>query len=169
MNENRIHKRGMGLMRWMAMSDDARCGVEHGFTLIEVLVTLVVISVLAFTVVGVILEPDMAVRPQAELIKAHLRFARSEALASTNSWGIQFQAGAYTLQRNGVTAPVDLPGQSSPTLSLPSGVQISGATLPLTVTFNTWGSPGGADISFAVRNGADSNSVTVLANTGYIP
>jgi prepilin-type N-terminal cleavage/methylation domain-containing protein len=143
-----------------------------GFTLVEVVAVLVVLGILAVVVVGRVSSPSYDVVIQAELLKTHLRFSQFKALSdidgqAVTSWGMSFTGNSYTLRQNGADAPVNLPNETSPTHSLGSNVAFW--SVPGEITFDEWGSPGGADITITLAQGTQTQSVTINGNTGYIP
>ena len=112
-------------------------------------------------------ESNKLVAEEATL-KGHLRFAQLRAMNDQVSWGIAFVANAYTLLRNGVPAPYDLPGADSVVHNLPGGISITlGAGT--TVTFDQWGSPGPANRTITLSSGMDSRTIPITGNTGFIP
>lgn len=144
----------------------------YGFTLVEVVAVLVMLGILAAVFVSRVRAPSYDVVVQAELLKTHLRFSQFKALSdidgqAVTSWGMSFSANSYTLRRNGANAPVNLPGESSPTHSL--GSKVSFSSVPGEITFNEWGSPGGTSITITLAQGSRTQTVTVTRNTGYIP
>jgi MSHA pilin protein MshC len=145
----------------------------EGFTLVEVIAVLVLLSVLGAVVVSRVTMPDYDLRVETEKFKTHLRFCQFKALSDSDnqtitSWGINFPGGnSYTLTRNGSTAPISLPNESSPTRTLEGGVTFAG--VPGAITFDGWGSPGAVDITISLTKSGQSQSVVINRNTGYIP
>lgn len=134
-----------------------------GFTMMEVIAVLVLLGIMSAILFshannsGVEAELSGA----ADVVKSHLRFAQTKAMNSDLSWGINFSGATYTLQdANAVTAPL-------PT-DLPQGVTFSSTVNPL--MFDTrWGSPGSSGITVTVSKGGIDTTITVTANTGFIP
>jgi prepilin-type N-terminal cleavage/methylation domain-containing protein len=145
---------------------------EKGFTVIEIIAVLVIMGIFAVVFASRVSRPVYDLRVQAETLKTHLRFCQVKALSdidgqTVTSWGMSFTSNSYTLRRNGANAPIKLPNENSPTHSLGSNVAFS--TVPGEITFNEWGSPGGADISITLMQGGQTQTVAISRNTGYIP
>ena len=141
---------------------------NRGFTLIEAIAALVILGIVAAVVVGRGMSAQELI-PQADIVKSHLRFAQLKALSddTSASWGINFSAGtSYILKTGTADASIKLPGESSNSHAFPtgSGVTISGAT----VSFDSWGSPGNANIPITLSQGGSTITLTVSAYTGYI-
>jgi len=112
-----------------------------------------------------------------EVIKVHLQYAQTRAMGSNEIWGIDFDTAAtYSLFRNGdTTDTVNLPGEDSDSVTLPSGMSVIGAGI---VSFDEWGKPytdaaGGTaqagDRTITISSGGDSESITITKDTGFIP
>ena len=140
-------------------------GSNHGFTLIEIIATLVVLGILA-SVAAVIFSSmdDEKLATEVEILKSHLRYAQSRAMTDNVSWGIAFSGNSYTLQRVGSESTPSLPNDDSSTHKLQEGVTAS--TTPV-VAFDNFGSPGGG-ISITLSAGGDSRTITITKNTGFI-
>lgn len=140
---------------------------NRGFTLIEVIVTLIVIAILAAVFVSS-LSLQGGLLSQADIVKAHLRFAQIKALHDDTSdsapWGIAFAGSSYTLSKNNLAATITLPAEDSNVHTFPAGITITSNT----VNFDSWGSPGTANIPLTLSQGGATTTITVTANTGYI-
>lgn len=137
----------------------------HGFTIIEIIASLVVIGII--TAVTVSISSSMGsyrLTSEVEILKSHLRYAQSRAMSDTVSWGITFSANSYTLQKNGITATSNLPNENSATHNLQSGVTSSSAN----VSFDNFGNPGGVTITITLSAGS-SSLITITGNTGFVP
>ena len=104
----------------------------HGFTLIEIVVVLVLISIIAATVFGRSITSDQInFVGQAAIIKSHIRYAQSMAMKRNETWGI-FNSGSDYWLFQWINAGDEvnrkiLPGQELDTISL--------SDLGLTMTF----------------------------------
>jgi prepilin-type N-terminal cleavage/methylation domain-containing protein len=141
---------------------------NHGFTMIEVIAVLVIISIIgAFLLSRASSTESYRLISEVGTLKGHLRYAQLRAMSDNVSWGIAYTNGSYTLQKNGAMAPSHLPNEDSTTHTFQSSVSItSGADM---VSFDEWGSPGGSNISITLSTGTDSRTITVTQNTGFIP
>ena len=140
---------------------------QRGFTLIEIIVVFILISILAAYVATHSITSDAGLYGEAEILKGHLRYAQMKAMNANNPWGLRFSGNSYTLLENGVASTTPLPGESSDTHSAASGVSIASSTSP--ITFDRWGSPGASTVTITLTANSKSVTVTVTRNTGFIP
>lgn len=137
--------------------------LQSGFTLLEVIAVLVIIAVLAAVAVSrVISTKEVSAITERDILKSHLRYAQLRALGDDTSWGISCSGTTYTLLRNGTTAPYNLPGEDSSVYQSKNNITFNCGT----ITFDEWGSPS-SGVTFEVTPGG--GTITVTANTGYIP
>lgn len=137
--------------------------------MIEAIAVLLLLGILSTVIISSYgaTESNTLVAEEATL-KGHLRFAQLRAMNDQVPWGIAFVGNAYTLLRNGVPAPYDLPGADSAVHNLPGGISITlGAGT--TVTFDQWGSPGPANRTIILSTGMDARAIPITGNTGFIP
>ena len=140
-----------------------------GFTLIEVVAVLIILAIIATVAVthGMSTQNDLI--PQADTVKTDLRFAQMKALNDdANTWSMAFAANSYTLSCTGSNCPssaIKLPSESSNTHTFPSDVKVNPA---ITITFDSWGSPGGSNAVVNLIQGSQKIAINVEANTGYI-
>jgi len=136
---------------------------EKGFTLIEVIATLILISIVTVAIVSRRTGSGTDLIAAAEVLKGHLRYAQSRAMSLDSSWEISFGANSYTLGQNGVPSGI-LPGESGNTVTL-SGIAIAATT----VTYSSnWGIPD-ASHSIILSEGPNSETITITSETGFIP
>lgn len=155
------------------------CGKETGavarhvgFTLLETVAVLVVMAVLTAYLISRMQTGSSELPAETAVLKAHLRFARSRAMSDQGSdWEVRFAAGAggsYTLYKNGAVASHNWPGENGPTHTLPGSVSLAISTSP-TLAFSASGSPGTSDRTITLSAESNTKTVTVSANTGYVP
>lgn len=149
----------------------SRLKTSNGFTMIEIIAVLIVLSIITAVIISRGMTSD-EVKLQAEFntMKGHLRFAQSRAMNELPGirWGINVAGASYTLVRfetstNTATNPMYLPGESSATHYFTSGITAS-VTGSNPVLFDEWGSPGTAVTSVSVGN----KVINVTPNTGFI-
>lgn len=138
----------------------------RGFTMIEVIAVLLIAGILvAIALSRTDSMSSYTLAMEADILKMHLRYAQYRALSDDVTWGMSFASGSYTVQRDGATAPSNLPNEDSATHTLPSGYSVTGTN----VAFDEWGSPGTADIVVTMTGGGESRNFTITKNTGFIP
>ena len=133
-----------------------------GFTLLEIIAVLVLVGILSAVAVSRFTDADAEDVAAANTLKLHLRYAQLRAMGDTVPWGISFTGNSYELQKNGSTAPVNLPGENGTTITL-SGLTMSPTT---TVTFSAargQPTPNGHSISIGTQ------TITITQETGFIP
>jgi MSHA pilin protein MshC len=106
-------------------------GKEHGFTLIEIVVVLILISIIAAAVfTRSITTDELNLISRAEKVQNHIRYAQSMALKTNEVWGISADATHYWLFNGYKAADVDtgvnLPGEDADKITLNgSGVSLN--------------------------------------------
>lgn len=137
---------------------------RRGFSLIEVIAVLVLLTVLAAVAAGTLSRSAAPVTAAADQLASHLRYVQARALADVGSWELTVTSAiSYEVPRVGGSAPVDLVG----------GVELSGGVAE--IRFDQWGRPvDGAGTPLAgetlltVSDGTHVRTVRILAGTGYI-
>ena len=161
---------------------------QSGFTIIEIVVVLIVMSIITAIAIGRGLNPNTDLSVHTEVLKTHLRHAHSRALNSNIPWGIRTNSAGDTYWlfnfQNPVVTAVTLPGENGTTVSLTAkGITITAGTY----TFDSRGIPYytdengepalagtalhdlGADQVITLVKGTGSETVTITKNTGFIP
>lgn len=151
---------------------------ESGFTLIETIAVLILIGIVAAVAVVRWGGDETSLISQAEVIKAHLRYAQARSMNFNSIYGIQSTGGAYFLFNDGNTAnKIALPGEAGVT------VDVSGNNLVLDnfiLSFDFLGVPhqdaaatDGQELvnvkNIIVSGNGVSKTISVTPNTGYIP
>jgi MSHA pilin protein MshC len=163
---------------------------SSGFTILEIIVVLLLLSILAATLLGrSITTGTIDLNSATDKISNQLRFAQTEAmkLAYTDYpvWGISFTGSRYWLFRGtDINAKVRLPGVSSDDIDLAaSGISVS-TTLPA-VFFDDIGKPYKAyttktdniplsdssestKMKITLTAGGQTREITVTPETGWI-
>lgn len=160
---------------------------SSGFTLIEMVVVLILMTIIAATVLGrSIATSDIDLNSETDKIRNHLRFAQAEAMKrSDTAWGIKFDPGQseYWLFKgpnpDDVGEQVRLPGVSyaggSNKVGLPSGISVSTTLDQNTVFFDRIGKPYGPTAANAITaqknvtiSAGESRTITITPETGLV-
>ncbi len=139
-----------------------------GFTLIEVIVVVLLVSILSVVIVGRGGGSNARLVAETERLQSHLRYAQTLGLANnTVEWGIVITEGGYSLsvEKDDIARPVRLPGVETASYTFPDGIGVTAGTG--TVIFDEWGSPGDSSITITLSDGAYSSSITIEAETGH--
>lgn len=146
-----------------------------GFTIMEIIASLVIMGILVVVVLISGLGGSGDVDGQAKILRARIRFAQARAMGTNSPCGVVVSAGGYFLYLGTNTANKErFPGAESLDVALPSGI---GATAG-TVSFDERGRPYSnaaqstllaADLVFTLSGGSGSRTVTVTPLTGFVP
>jgi len=161
---------------------DIRTPQNTGFTLIEVITVLFVLSIVTVVVVSRWTGTDSELIGQIEVIKSHLRYAQSKALSTSSNWYVRFETspspGQYTLF-NSASAKQYFPREflkpeekGKYPIALKPGISLSAETYILFDHLGRpyTGAPPGAQLN-AVQTIVTSSvgNVEVKPETGFIP
>lgn len=136
----------------------------HGFTLIEVIVAMAIVSVLAAIAVpaGIILLPTYSLNSAARQVQSELHRIKMQAIAGNVTFQLAFSntSGSYTIERVGATTA------QQGTKPLPGGIDVK-RTITLGFTSRGTASPGGGGtVRLCNSQGAGTN--VVLSSTGRV-
>lgn len=161
---------------------------ESGFTIIEIVVVLIVMSIITAFSISRGINPRTDLNIQTEVLKTHLRHAQARALNSNIPWGIRTNAAGdiYWLfqYQNPTITIINLPGEDNSTVSLtPEGITITAGTY----SFDSRGRPYytsetgepaaagtdlltlGADQVITLLKSGETQTITITKSTGFIP
>jgi prepilin-type N-terminal cleavage/methylation domain-containing protein len=152
-----------------------------GFTLIEIIVTFVLIALLTTWLFGRYHSTDStSLIPQANILITHMRYAQARAMSTSSSWGIQYDdtpgAFHYSLFRELPENRAVLPGEDSEWVEL-GEMDITVAEGSFTLSFDSWGRPActgcssGGNRTFSLtlsKPDSSSGTLTIVQNTGFI-
>jgi len=151
---------------------------EYGFTLIEIVVVMVLISIVAATVfTRSITTDDLNLISRAEKIQSHIRYAQSMAMKTNDVWGINCVSNTYWLFKENFSQKVKLPGENRQEIDLNgSGLNIPNFPLffdnfgrpylvypDVPVTSAVYGAPG--SLTIRVESSEDTSIVRKLSIT----
>jgi hypothetical protein len=150
---------------------------SEGFSLLELLAILLVLSILAGLVVVRGNEDDLNLATEMEILKSHIRYVRHLALVNdVNSWEIRFGADRYSLYRNGSPAGLAFPNEATSTRILGTGISLAlsssenGAAVD-NLRWDKWGRPVNAEVlrlSMTDANRGHSLHFQIYPETGLI-
>jgi MSHA pilin protein MshC len=154
-------------------------GNQRGFTLVELVMTMVIIGILAAVVAPRFFDANVfKSRGFADQVQSTLRYAQKEAIAQRRNVCVALNATTITLKiattsgtGNACTNILLLPGGSSNSISAPTGSGITMTySLPSFVFYGSgapsFTSPGYPTVNVSI-SGA-TNSITIEAQTGYV-
>ena len=151
-------------------------GNNNGFTLLEVILVLVFISIFATIAVSRQPMPEVAIRSAVQVLKSHIRYAQLRAMNSAAPWGIRYSSGAYWLFTDTIANRQIIPGETE------DGVDLSAESITITqgdftLRFDNWGVPtiqdagftfSGGQAALTLSNGSQSDGLTIIENTGFV-
>ncbi|MCJ8501975.1 pilus assembly FimT family protein [Desulfatitalea alkaliphila] len=157
-----------------------------GFTVLEVVLVLVFISI--FATVAVLRQPptDVTLKAQIATLKSYVRYAQSRAINTGTPWGIHYDSDDrrfWLFAGNDSNNRRPLPGETENTTELAGGVTITPAGF--TLCFDTWGRPGAlatqaeqdhctplteaSDLHYILTKNGETESFIIHPETGFIP
>ena len=154
-----------------------------GFTIIEIITVLIVMGIITAFVIGRAASTRTDLHVQYEILKAHLRYAQTQAVNSTLNFGIESDATGdnYWLFKYDPAALPPVVKTKLPSINTDE-VNLSGSGLSMTsgaiVCFNTRGIPytdhtattlQAVDRTISISDGSSTRNITITKNTGFIP
>jgi prepilin-type N-terminal cleavage/methylation domain-containing protein len=155
-----------------------------GFTIIEIVVVLIVLSIIVAFAIGRGRVTSADLKVQTEVLKSRLRHAQARAMNDNMPWGIRTDSngGSYWLFRydtdSATLTTIKLPGEDANTVDLAAeGMSMTAGAysfndrgIPYYTSYS--GTPPGAPISenrsITISKGSDNYSITITKNTGFI-
>ena len=161
-----------------------KCFIKNkGFTLIEVIAVLVVIAIISSIVIVRAMNTDSDLVTQIYVIKSHIRYAQSRAMASGDIYGIESTGSTYYLFSPDTGTKIRLPGEELDIVTLSDkGVDsmdifkisfepvTAGDGNKYQVGWPYWnGSLLGGNETRSIKVGTQNNAITIIGVTGYVP
>jgi prepilin-type N-terminal cleavage/methylation domain-containing protein len=159
----------------------------QGFTFLEVVLVLVIVSILSVVVIANNSSTAAKAKLLGEvaLLKTQLRYTQARALNANQVWGMTANGNQVWLFNGGDTNNrVDLPGENTDLVDYntdqrKSGLSVSGVPSPFIVSFDDRGQPytdaaadeanlAAAPVSVAVSDGTTTIQIDITPNTGFI-
>ena len=145
----------VGGMRVLAQNNFQIVADSRGFTLVEIIMVVVLISILAVSVVPKFTDTSaISLQGGAAMVAADIRYTQELAMSTHSPKTITFTTNDtfYTV--------------NSQTMNLPSRVSISSGA---TFTFNSLGEPtSGGGSSIEIQAGSSTKTITVESYTGRV-
>jgi prepilin-type N-terminal cleavage/methylation domain-containing protein len=159
---------------------------SSGFTIVEIIVVLLLMSIMAATLLGrSITSSTLDLNSATDKIRNHIRFAQAQAMKTADTtnpvWGIGFSGDEYWLFRGtNVSNEVRLPGAeyaSGNRINLSSvGILISTSPSTDKIFFDSIGKPYTtypttpipSQLSITLTSGTQNRAITVESETGLV-
>ena len=144
--------------------------VQRGFTLVELVMTMVIVGILAVVVAPRFFDTNVfQSRGFADQVQASLRYAQKVAIAQRRFVCAAFTNNSVTLDIGATAACgtrlVSPTGEASYVINAPTGITF--IAVPANFSFNALGTPSTASAQTININGA-ANGITIEAGTGYV-
>ena len=143
---------------------------SKGFTLVELIAIMVIVSILATSVIGSYNNYNrwQDINEQVLDMVNTLRRARDYCMAANEEFHLTVTLGetdSYTLKYKNIPEALTLPGESSNVFTMPSYVDFTASTVGDDLEFNILGEPAeGATITI----NTDERIIHIVSPTGYI-
>jgi len=135
---------------------------DHGFTLIELIMVIVIIGILAFVAIQKYPTTGISLETAADMIKSDIRSVQALAMAQHTAKILTFASTIYTFD--------DLSGTKTRNLQNIFDGQLT-ISAPATIEFNSLGEPTSTTDpgdSISMTNGSSTKTLTVLRYTGRV-
>ncbi len=151
---------------------------QSGFSFFEIIVVMVLIGVFAAVVIVRHTYKDPTLIAQAQVLKAHIRYAQMRALSSDLPWGIKYlvngdQRSYWLFKQPATETKIVLPGEIKDHVPLDqTGTFITQGSFQ--IEFDSWGRPssslsGDATLILDLTKSDESEQLIITKNTGFIP
>lgn len=157
-------------------------GSRNGFTMIEILILAVILTIVALTAVPMLSSAGtIQIRAASNMIAADLEYAKSMAISRGQHYSVVFDHNADSYQivdpttnnviphpvKKGVAYAIDFQSDSRLSRVDIAGANFGGAGLVNDVIFDSLGSPDSGGVVALQANGT-MVTITVVPITGYI-
>ena len=142
---------------------------SKGFTLIELIAIMVIVSILATSVIGSYNNYNrwQDINEQVLDMVNTLRQARDYCMAANENFYLSVDTGAdtYTLEYKTDDNALNLPGQNDNVFTMPNFVDFTASTVGTDLEFNILGEPSDTE---TITINTDERTIKIVSPTGYI-
>ena len=142
---------------------------SKGFTLIELIATMVIASILASSLVTGYRTYNEWLKVNEEILNMvnTLRQARDYCIEANEDFYLTVDTGAdtYTLKYKDAKDALNLPGQNDNVFTMPSFVDFTASTVGTDLKFNILGEP---SATRTITINTDERTIEIVSPTGYI-
>ena len=153
---------------------------QHGFTLIEITVVLLLMAIIAAYAIGrSISTGQIDLAGQTDKIRNQIRYVQATAMKQSGAiWGVISNGNQYWMFKNNTGTPEIIPGERNAQITL-ADVGIDSLTI-FTLFFDRFGipytayvdatnnAPLGNPLSIIVSSGTQSRTIRVIPETGLV-
>ena len=143
--------------------------VSQGFTLIELIATMVIASILASSLITGYRTYNEWLKVNKEILNMvnTIRQARDYCIEANENFylSVDTDADTYTLEYINDNNALNLPGQNDNVFTMPSFVDFTASTGITDLKFNILGEPSATE---TITINTDERTITIVSPTGYI-
>ena len=159
----------------MAIPPHGRTINRSGFTLLEVILVLLLISIFATIAVSRQPSTDVTLKAQANALKSHIYYAQMRAMNTDTIWGIGYTSNSYWLFKQAHDNQHLLPGEGQLSVDLDAkGISLN-AEGSNRLSFDTWGRSYSDDtllsndsLFIQISKDGQSETLIIMPETGFI-
>ncbi len=149
---------------------------ERGFTLVELVLVIVVVSILAFAAMSRLPSGGLSLAGEADQLAGDIRYAQALSMTRGERFCINFAAGSYQITHTGCGIAVPNPATGETTVNLRANIIVTGLPNGY-VQFDGRGRPVQdaaantllvADAELRLGVDGDSRKVVVTPDTGRV-
>ena len=142
---------------------------SKGFTLIELIATMVIASILASSLITGYRTYNEFLKANKEILNMvnTIRQARDYCIEANENFylSVDTDADTYTLKYKTTKVALNLPGETSNVFTMPSFVDFTASTVGTDLEFNILGEP---TTTKTITINTDERTIEIVSPTGYI-